>query len=59
MVGMVRDAGSQVALAKSFGVTPQYICDLVRNRRIFSERIANKMGYTRVFIKDASVLPDG
>lgn len=41
---------SQAAIAREFGVSPQHINDLVMGRRLMSETIAAKMGYTREMI---------
>lgn len=41
----VKQAGSQKALATEWGLSPQYINDLLKERRLLPEPIAHLMGY--------------
>lgn len=47
-------AGSQAALAKELGVTPSHVTDLLRGRRLFSERMLAKLGLRRTVIEAKS-----
>jgi DNA-binding transcriptional regulator YdaS (Cro superfamily) len=44
---------TQKAVADELGISPMYMNDLLRGRRDISERIAEKMGYRKVFRKIA------
>lgn len=43
---------SQKEVARMFGVTPQYICDMVNGRREVSEKIWRKMGWRKIWMKN-------
>ena len=38
------------ATARRLGFTPQFLCDVIYERRAISERLAGAMGYRRVVI---------
>lgn len=40
-------AGGQAAWAAAHGLSPQYVCDVLRGRRDVSERLANELGFFR------------
>jgi hypothetical protein len=48
---LVRECGTQAAAADKLEITQQYLCDLLRGRRGFSDAVANKLGYERVWVK--------
>ena len=39
---------SQKEVAISFGMTPQFICDVLKGRRDMTENLARELGYIRV-----------
>jgi len=48
---LVKETGTQAAAAKQLDITQQYLCDLLRGRRGFSDAVASKLGYQRVWVK--------
>jgi len=40
-------AGGQRAWAEAHGLSPQYVCDVLKGRRDVSERMANELGFLR------------
>jgi DNA-binding transcriptional regulator YdaS (Cro superfamily) len=42
--------GSQIAIAKSMGISPQYLSDIRTRRRPIPEWFANKLGFETVKI---------
>jgi DNA-binding transcriptional regulator YdaS (Cro superfamily) len=40
--------GSQKEAARVLGISPQYLCDLLRGRREFSAAVADVLGFQRV-----------
>lgn len=40
-------AGGQQAWARAHGLSPQYVCDVLKGRRDVSERLANELGFLR------------
>jgi len=50
----VNEAGSQAKLAKVLGVNPQYLNDVLMERRDISKTFAEKIGYMRleVYVPD-------
>ena len=47
--------GSQKELAGLLGISPQYLSDLLRGRRQFSERMLNKLSLTRIVVSKRDV----
>jgi predicted transcriptional regulator len=45
---MVRDEGSQIAVAKKLDITPSFLSDILRGRRTIPDSVAQKLGYRRV-----------
>lgn len=39
---------SQVQVAKELGLSPAFICDVLKGRREVTERLARKMGYRKI-----------
>lgn len=52
---LVRELGSQKAVAKKLGFTPSFINDVLQGRREMTEALASKLGYKRV----VSYVPKG
>ena len=48
----VAEAGSRKELAKQWGISQQYLSDLLRGRREASDRILDKLGLIRVVIEN-------
>lgn len=48
-----KDKLSQKEMAKKYGISEQYMSDILKNRRVIPKRVAHKMGYLakRVFFK--------
>lgn len=44
------NAGSQKKAAKKLGITPQYLCDIMKGKRLVSEDIAKQLGFERRII---------
>jgi hypothetical protein len=44
---LVSDCGSQKDAADKLGITPQYLCDLLKERRGFSETVAGSLGFKK------------
>ena len=44
------DASTQKDVARQLGISPQYLCDLLAERRPITEEVALKMGFERVVI---------
>ena len=47
----VEKAGSQTALAREWGVSLQYLNDVIRGNRNISDRILDNLGYKLVAVK--------
>lgn len=49
----VKEAGSQLQLAKQLDISPQFLNDIFLGRRSISDNLAQKLGYRRVinFVK--------
>ena len=45
---LVRELGSQKAVAKKLGFTPSFINDVLKGRREMTEALAAKLGFKRV-----------
>lgn len=43
-------AGSAKALARIWKVSPQYVCDLRKGRRAFTDELLNMLGYKRIIV---------
>ncbi len=48
LVAAIKQAGGQRALAREWGVSQQYLCDVVNGRRPISESILDRLGLRRV-----------
>lgn len=46
---LVDSHGSQDAAAAALKVSPQFLCDVLAGRRGITSRLADAMGYQRVF----------
>lgn len=46
--GVVYDMGSQKAAAKSLGISPQYLADVLMMRREVSANLSATLGYDRI-----------
>jgi len=44
---MVEEAGSQRNLAKKMGVSPMFLCDILKGRRDPGEKFLSALGYSR------------
>ena len=44
---MVDEAGSQRNLAKKLGISPMFVCDVLKGRRDPGEKMLKAMGYER------------
>lgn len=49
----VEDAGGQKQWADENGVTPQYVCDVLKRRRKPGESICTALGFQRVELYEA------
>lgn len=47
LAAKVRISGSQKAFADEHSLSPQYICDVLKNRREISGRLAKILGFER------------
>ena len=47
---LIKEHGSQAAVARLLGVSDPYLSDLVLGRRPFSERMLTKLGLKRVVV---------
>jgi hypothetical protein len=50
LIGELIPAGSQKALADRYGVSCQYINDVLRSRRFVGTGLAKRMGYERLVL---------
>ena len=55
---MVKEAGSQKAVAERLGITPAYLNDILRERTHVSENIANLLGFRWMLIPDDPALEE-
>ncbi len=55
----VAKAGSQKNAAKSLGISTQYMNDLIRERRDFSDAVLAKLGLERRIVKRIARHPNG
>jgi len=46
----VKQFGRQTVIARQLGFTPQYLCDVLKNKRPVSENLALAMGYKRLIV---------
>lgn len=55
--GAVQEAGTQKDAAHGFGISEQYLSDILLGRREISNRVANKFGLERavVFVRRGGV----
>ena len=44
---LVKEAGSQRALAKKYGISPMFLCDVLKERRDPGEKFLAAMGFKR------------
>lgn len=51
--------GSQDAAAKQLGVSPQYLCDVLRKRREPGQKLLDALGYRRVVVYEQIRNPKG
>lgn len=56
---IVRIEGSQKKAAESFGVSPQYLTDVLHGRREISDRILSKLGLRKRVIYERIQIPKG
>jgi hypothetical protein len=47
LLRLVKEAGSQRALAKKYGISPMFLCDILKGRRDPGEKFLSAMGYRR------------
>ncbi len=52
LAARVASAGSQVALAKSLGISPVYISDVLNGRRSPGKTLLKALGYRRVWVAE-------
>ena len=45
---MVKEMGSQTAVAKELNISPAYLGDILKGNRDISNQVAAKLGYKRV-----------
>lgn len=45
---IIREHGSQSAVAKSLNISPAYLSDILNGKRAISEEVAKRLGYRRV-----------
>jgi hypothetical protein len=50
LVAAIRKAGGQRALSREWGVSQQYICDVINGRRPISDSLLEKLGLRRTVI---------
>lgn len=50
LVAAIKKAGGQKKLADQFGVSPQYLCDIVNGRRDLSDAMLEKLGLRRTIV---------
>lgn len=48
LIGMVGEFGTQEQLAAHLGITPQYLCDVLKRRRAPGDSILTALGLERV-----------
>lgn len=46
----VKDAGSQKLAANVLGISQQYLCDLLKGRRDFSDLVCERLGFERIVL---------
>ena len=46
----VKQAGEQRIVAQALGVSPQYLCDVLKGRREPADKLLKALGYRRVVI---------
>ena len=46
----IAHAGSQDAAAKRLGISPQYLCDVLRGRREPGKKLLDALGYRRLVV---------
>lgn len=44
----VTNSNAQLLVAQQLGISPQYLSDILNNKRIISQRVARRLGYIRV-----------
>ena len=52
LAARVSAAGSQVALAKSLGISPVYISDVLNGRRSPGKTLLKALGYRRLWVAE-------
>lgn len=52
--GLVKLTGSQKEAAKTLGVSPQYLSDILRGRREISDVVARRLGFNREVVFTAT-----
>ncbi|MFN0314763.1 MAG: hypothetical protein ACKVQA_06985 [Burkholderiales bacterium] len=48
LFALVKQLGSQQAVAAKLGISKAYLCDVLHKRRDLSDKLARKIGYTKV-----------
>jgi hypothetical protein len=54
--GFVKESGSQLEVARALNITPQYLSDILRQKRSISQVVATRLGYREVRMFERRVL---
>ena len=48
IIDIVDEEGSQYAAAERLGISPAYLSDILSGARSISDKVANKLGYSKI-----------